>query len=105
MKYPKDRDVDWKDLAARAHRVLEAKGTDINNRARRYEDGIIEILHMHQISPTYFEVRRKPMPEHPKKHLHRTGNPFYMEHDGACIRVHGEGRYVYQHIIDLDEAL
>lgn len=104
MTYPKDRDVDWIDLVARAQRVLESLGDEKPGLGRVYEDAFIAILYAPR-RKNYLEITRKEMPAHPDGDHLRGSNPFYMEEDGKCFRTHGEGRYVYQHIIDLDEAL
>ena len=104
--YPKTREVDWSDFASRAKTVLLLHGTAYSIYDTFYADDFIEIRFTKARpdgvrSSSFLEVIRKKMPEHPKEHLHNNSNPVYMESSGECIRVHGEGIYIYDHILFL----
>lgn len=107
--YPNEKTVDWKDLASRAKTILLDQGVSFRY-VTRYEDEFIKIEFLRgggpkdgptlQEGPT-LEVTRKAMPNHPEPSLRKVSNPFYIEVGGECIRTHGEGIYVYDHIIKL----
>lgn len=103
MKYPESRDVDWRDFGDRAKAVLLQFGSG-GYYFLQYEDDFIKITydrHHYRANMGHLEVTRKKMPGHEKEHLRNASNPLYMESDFERIRVHGEGRYIYQHLIDL----
>lgn len=100
MKYPTDVDVDWTDFSNRAKMVLLQHGDFKNNHHfAQYDDEFIRITYDRD-GVGLLTVTRKKMPGH-EPHLHDTTNPVYMASSVKCIRIHGEGRYIYQHLIDL----
>ena len=103
MKYPKPMDVDWKLLSTAAKTILLQFGNSTYLDDVAVEDRLIKITFNRGLGTrsSELEVTRKRMPDHPKEHLRRTSNPFYMEHGGECIRTHGEGIYVYRYILEL----
>jgi hypothetical protein len=104
IKYPEEKSVDWVDFSNRAKAILLQFGKTGGHYFMEYEDDFIRITydrHHYRRDSGFLEVTRKKMPEHRRESLHNTTNPLFMESDFKVIRTHGEGSYIYQHLIDL----